>query len=55
MWRDPLEYVTYELVPTSPAVSRMSGLSNLDSFRDGGKWQYKTFREKAWRQLHNQS
>ena len=28
-------YITYVLVPTSPAVSRMSGLSNLDSFRDG--------------------
>ena len=31
----PLEYIPYELVPASPAVSRMSGLSNLDSFRDG--------------------
>ena len=31
----PLEYITYELVPASPAVSCMSGLSNLDSFRDG--------------------
>ncbi len=29
--------MTYELVPTSPAVSRMSGSSSLDSFRDG--WQ----------------
>ena len=27
MWRGPLEYITYELVPTSPAVSCMSGLS----------------------------
>ena len=35
MWRDPLEYITYGLVPTSQAVSRMSGSSNLDSFRDG--------------------
>ena len=35
MWRGPLEYITYELVPTSPAVSCMSGSSNLDSFRDG--------------------
>ena len=26
------EYITYELVPTSPTVSRMSGLSNFDSF-----------------------
>ena len=30
----PSEYITYELVPTSPAVSCMSGSSNLDSFRD---------------------
>ena len=29
------EYITYELVPASPAVSCMSGSSNLDSFRDG--------------------
>ena len=29
------EYITYELVPDSPAVSCMSGSSNLDSFRDG--------------------
>ena len=36
MWRGPQEYVTYEFVPTSPAVPRMSGSSNLDSFRDGG-------------------
>ena len=28
-------YITDELVPASPAVSCMSGLSNLDSFRDG--------------------
>ena len=34
-WRGPQEYITHELVPTSPAVSRVSGLSNLDSFRDG--------------------
>ena len=34
-WRGPQEYITYELVPTSPAVSPMSGLSNFDSFRDG--------------------
>ncbi len=38
MWRGPLEYVTSEFVPTSPAVSRMSGSSNLDGFRDG--WYY---------------
>ena len=31
----PSEYITYELVPASPAVSCMSGSSNLDSFRDG--------------------
>ena len=31
----PPEYITYELVPASPAVSCMSGLSNLDSFRYG--------------------
>ena len=35
MWSDPLEYVSYELVPTSPSVSRMSASSNLDNFRDG--------------------
>ena len=35
IWRGPQEYITYELVPTSPAVSRMSGSSNFDSFRDG--------------------
>ena len=27
--------IIYEHVPTSPAVSRMSGSSNFDSFRDG--------------------
>ena len=37
MWRGPLEYVTYEFISTSLAVSRMSGLSNLDSFHDGWK------------------
>ena len=25
MWRGPSEYITYELFPTSPAVSCMSG------------------------------
>ena len=35
MWRGPQEYVTYEFVPTSPAVSHMSGSSNLDIFHDG--------------------
>ena len=34
MWRGPQEYVTYEFVSTSPVLSRMSGSSNLDSFRD---------------------
>ena len=34
MCRGPLEYITYELVPASPAVSCMSGSSNLNSFRD---------------------
>ena len=36
MWRGPQEYITYELVSTSPAVPCMSGSSNFDSFRDGG-------------------
>ena len=34
MWRGPQEYITYKLVPTSPAVSLMSGLYNFDSFRE---------------------
>ena len=34
MWRGSQEYITYELVPTSPAVSCMFGSSNFDSFRD---------------------
>ena len=36
LWRGPKEYIPYELVPTSPAVSHMSLSSNLDSFCD--KW-----------------
>ena len=32
MWRGLPEYITSELVPTSPAVSCMSGSSNFDSF-----------------------
>ena len=32
MWRGPQEYDTYKFIPTSPAVSHMSGSSNLDSF-----------------------
>ena len=35
MWRGPLEYIAYEFVFTSPAVSCMSGSSNLNSFLDG--------------------
>ena len=35
MWRGPWEYIPYEPVLTSPAVSCMFGSSNLDSFRDG--------------------
>ena len=35
MWRGPQEYVTYEFIPTSPAVSRMSGSSHFDSFCNG--------------------
>ena len=34
MCGSPLEYVTYEFVPTSPAECCMSGSYNLDSFRD---------------------
>ena len=40
MWRVPLEYITYELVPTSPAVSCMSGSANFDSFHDGWSLQH---------------
>ena len=36
MGRDRLEYIAYVFVLTSLTVSRMSGWSNLDSFRD--KW-----------------
>ena len=35
MRRGPQEYITYEFVLASPAVSHMSGLSNFDSFHDG--------------------
>ena len=34
MWRDPREYIAYEFILTFPAVSRMSGSSHLDTFRD---------------------
>ena len=40
MWRGPQEHITYELVPTSPAVSRMPGSSNFDTFMMGGRWPY---------------
>ena len=30
-------YISYEFVPASPAVSCMSGSSNLNSFRDRGQ------------------
>ena len=36
MWRGPREYVAYELILISPAMSHMSGSSN-HNFRDG--WQ----------------
>ena len=35
MWSGPQEYIADEFVLNSPVVSRMSGSSNLDSFRDG--------------------
>ena len=35
MWRYPQGYITFELLPPSPAVSRVSGSCNFDSFRDG--------------------
>ena len=35
MWWDPQEYIAYEFVLTSPAVSQISGSSNLDSFHGG--------------------
>ena len=35
LWRGLQKYITYELVPTSPAVSCRPGSSNFDSFRDG--------------------
>ena len=33
----PQEYIAYELVLAYPAVSCVSGSSNLYSFRDGGQ------------------
>ena len=38
MWRGPQEYITYEFVFTSPAVSRKSGSSRV--FVIGGRWPY---------------
>ena len=35
MWRDPQDYITYEFILPSLAMSWMSVLSNMDSFRDG--------------------
>ena len=35
IWSGPQEYTTYDLVLISSAVSRISGSSNFDSFRDG--------------------
>ena len=35
IWRGLQEYIAYEFVLTSPAVSRMSDLSNLDGFCNG--------------------
>ena len=40
MWRGPPEFIAFEFVLTSPAVSCMSGLSNFDSFVMGGRWPY---------------
>ena len=34
MWRGAQEYIAYEFVLTSPAVSRMSASSDSDSFHD---------------------
>ena len=34
---DPQDYVAYELVLTSPVVSRMFGSSNLDTLVVGGR------------------
>ena len=37
IWRGPQDYVAHEFVPTSPAVSCMSGSSN---FVMGGRWPF---------------
>ena len=39
-WWGPLEHVAFEFVPTSPAMSRMSGLSNLIVFVMDCRWLY---------------
>ena len=40
IWRGPLEYIAYELVLNSPAVSRMYGWLTLKVFVMGGRWPY---------------
>ena len=40
MWEGLQEYIAYDFILTSPAVARMSGLSNLDVFMMGGSWPY---------------
>ena len=37
MCGDPLEYISYEFISASPAMSCMSGSPNLNSFRDRGQ------------------
>ena len=36
MWRGQQEYIAYEFVFTSPAVSRRFGWTNFDNYRDRG-------------------
>ena len=40
MWRGPQEYIAYEFVLTSSAVSCISGSSNLIVFVMDGRWPY---------------
>ena len=40
MWKGPHYYIVYEFVVFSPAVTRMSGSSNSNSFMMGGRWPY---------------
>ena len=49
VYRGLLEFITYQFLLTSPAVTRMSGSSNLGSFRDG--W-YVAVQLLFWRVLH---